>query len=150
MQEVNAELWVYKNERDYSKTRIIKYCSGIEDSIEEFKRATVQESWFFEIPRLNFLILWRLGIIQSMDYDYIHNCVEKTNEANRLFLKLAESINLNQLEIFKLQANILKSLKDYNTNELIFDFENIFDDFIRNSSRFFPINMQRQLIEFYV
>ena len=150
LQEVNAELWVYKNERDYSKTRIRKYCSGIEKSIEEFKNATIQEDWFFEIPRLNFLILWRLGIIQSMDFDYIINCMEKTNEANGLFLKLAESVNWNQLEIFKLQSNILQSLKECNTEELILDFEKIFDDFVRNSSRFFPANMQRQLIEFYV
>jgi len=149
MQEVSAELWVYKNEPDYSETRIKKYCSAIDDSIDDFKKAKVQEGWFYEVPRLNFLILWRLGIIQSLDFDYINNCIKKTNEANGLFINLAKSVKWNHLKILKLQSRVLESLKDSNIKELISDFEEIFDDFIQNSSRFFPSNLQRQLIDFY-
>jgi len=149
MQEVNAELWVFKKNRAYSETRIKKYCSTIEQSINDFKTAKVEEGWFYEIPRLNFLILWRIAIFQSLDFDYINDCIHKTNEANNLFIKLAATVNWNQLKIFTLQSFILQSLMDSNIKNLIEYFEEIFEDFIINSSHFFPANMQRQLIEFY-
>jgi len=149
LQEINAELWVYENEPYYSETRIKKYCSAISDSIDEFKKATVQEGWFYEIPRLNFLILWRLCIIKSLNFDYIDDCFKKTKEANELFINLAKSVKWDQLKILRFQSNVLKALKDSDIKELISVFEEIFDDFIQNSSRFFPPNLQRQLIDFY-
>jgi hypothetical protein len=149
LQEVSAELWVYKNEPDYSETRIKKYCSAISDSIDEFKKAIVQKGWFYEIPRLNFLILWRLSIIRSLNFDYIDDCIKKTNEANGLFINLAKSVKWDQLKILRFQSNVMKALKDSDIKELISVFEEIFDDFIQNSSRFFPSNLQRQLIDFY-
>jgi hypothetical protein len=151
IQEVNAELWVFEHERKYSESRIKGYCAGIEQFLNECKNATVDKDWFYNIPNLNFLILWRLSIFKSLDFDYIENCFQKTNEANKLFKELAATVNLDKLKIFTLQSDLLKSLeyKNENSKELIGLFEIIFDDFIINSARFFPSELQTQLVNFY-
>lgn len=150
-QEVNAELWVYEHERKYSESRIKRYCDAIEQSLNEFKTAKVDEDWFYEIPRLNFLLLWRLAIFQSLDFDYIADCIQKTKEANDLFNNLAKTVNWDKLKIFTLQAAVLNNLRNgtFDSQNFISEFELIYDDFILNSARFFPLNMQNQLIEFY-
>lgn len=151
VQEISAELWVYEHERDYSESRIKDYCVAVEQSLKEFKNAKVNESWFYNIPNLNFLILWRLSIFKSMDFDYINNCIEKTNEANVLFKGLAKTVNFENLKIFTLQTDIINSLDYSNENiiELIKTFEIIYNNYIVNSARFFPLEIQTQIVEFY-
>ena len=150
-QEVNAELWVYKHERKYSKSRIKRYCDSVEQSLNEFRTAKVNESWFYEIPRLNFLLLWRLAIFQSLDFDYIDDCIQKTQDVNIQFKNLAKTVSWDKLKIFTMQQAVLNDLENgkCNSQEFISEFELIYDDYILNSARFFPINMKNQLIEFY-
>lgn len=151
LQETRAELWLYENEPGFSKTRIEKYCSSISDSINQFKEAKIDQGWFYQIPNINFLLLWRLSIIGNLDFDYVKDCVEKTEEARKLFIELALTVGLENLEIFKLQDDVLNSLKykEECIENLILSFEQIFDDYIATSSLFFPEVLKDQIVQFY-
>ena len=151
LQETRAELWLYENEPDFSKDRIEKYCTSISESINQFKDAKIDQGWFHQIPNINFLILWRLSIIKNLDFDFVKDCIEKTEEARKLFIELASTVGWQNLEIFKLQDDVLNSLKykEESIENLILSFEQIFDDYIANSGSFFPEVLKNQIIQFY-
>lgn len=151
LQETRAELWLFENEPEFSKGRIEKYCSSISESINQFKEAKIDQGWFYQIPNINFLLLWRLSIISNLDFDYVKDCIEKTEEARILFFELASTVGWQNLEIFKLQDDVLNSLKykEENIKNLILSFEQIFDDYISNSSLFFPEVLKDQIIQYY-
>lgn len=151
LQETRAELWLYENEPEFSKARIEKYCSSISESINQFKEAKIDQGWFYQIPNINFLLLWRLSIMTNLDFDYVKDCIEKTEEARKLFIALASTVGWQNLEIFKLQEDVLNSLKykEESIGNLILSFEQIFDDYISNSSLFFPEVLKDQIIQYY-
>lgn len=151
VQEVRAELWVFEHERKYSESRIARYCKNVEQSLKDFSNASVDNMWFYQIPELNFLILWRLAIVKYLDFDYSENCIQNTNEANELFKELAATVNWDKLKMFELQDDLLKCLehKNENSKKLIEISDEIFDDFILNSAGFFPTEIQTSLVKFY-
>ncbi len=151
VQEVNAELWVYENEKVYSKTRINRYCETIKTSQSEFNKASVNEGWFFQIPKINFLILWRLSIFKHIQFDYILECIDNANKINEAFKNLAKKAGWGHLKLFELQEDVLTCLdyKRENISRLCGSYEQIFEDYIRNSAKFFPEDIPVQLFKFY-
>lgn len=151
LQDVNAELWLFEHERTISESRIKEYCLTSEQPLDEFRNAKVDESFFYQIPKLNSLILWRLATFENLDFDYMEKCFQNTNEVNKLFIKLAATVNLDKLKIFTLQPDLLKSMVYNNEKpkDLIAEFEIIYDEFIIKSVHFFPIDLQNPIIEFY-
>lgn len=131
--------------------RISNYCEDISNSLEEFKNAKVDEGWFYQIPNLNFLILWRLSIIKHLEFDYIDDCLKAATEANELFKQLALSVGWGDLKILQLQDEILEALeyKSENIDKLQNAYELIFHDYVANSAKFFPTQLQNQILDFY-
>ncbi len=151
IQEVYAEMWVFENEKTYSMDRIKIYCKDLKESINEFSNVEVGKDFFYRIPELSFLILWRLSIFRYLDFDYIDLCVRNTEKLNFLLQNLSNSIDFGELNIFKLQKELIDSLtyKKEDIFAICKIYESIFKEYISTSTLFFPGSLRKQIIDFY-
>ncbi len=152
IQEVNAEMWAFENERDFCKTRLQLYCQTIDEFIESYKNGiTVSQDFFYQIPKLNFLILWREAIVKNTDFTFSQDCLANTNLAFDILKKLAADSGWNDLKLLNKKDEILTSInykkEDFENLKTIY-FE-LFEDYISKSSHFFPLEMKTQIRHFY-
>lgn len=149
--ETNAELWIYENEISCSEPRIFRYCESIENSKDEFNNAKVNDGWFFRIPRLNFLICFRLSILKHSQFKFTEECLKNVVKVNEAFFDLAERTGWRELKIFVHQSEILKCIdyKNEDIERLCLLYHEIFNDYIKNSVKFFPMNKRSQILKFY-
>ena len=151
VQELNAEMWVFENERRHSESRISEYCDSMESSIQQFSDAQINDAWFYEIPQINFLLLWRLTILTNVDFDFTTTCLGWVEKANTEFMALAEENGWGELEILMRQDAILRDLeyRKENVHDLCEQYEQILKNYIENSAQFFPQALRGQLFKLY-
>lgn len=151
VQEINAELWVYNNFSDYSKLRLKVFCSDLNSYITEFRNTTPDSFFLYQIPKLNFLLLWRKLIIKQTNFSFTDDCLTQVSELFILLDKLAVKANIHNLEIITLRRNLETALeyKFENISEVKCLYESIFNDFIMHSVAFFPIGLQSDIKKFY-
>lgn len=151
VQKIHAELWVYNNYPDYSELRLKKYCSDLTSYLTEFRNANPGPYFLYQIPKLNFLLLWRELIIKHTNFPYSNNCLAQVKELITLLDKLIIKAKINNLEIITHREKLEKSLEynseDYSEIERLY--ESIFKDFVQYSGLFFPSALQNDLIKFY-
>jgi hypothetical protein len=152
IQEVNAELWGYENEPEFCKTRLQFYCQTIDEFIASSKKGiTVSQDFFYQIPRLLFLILWRESIVKYTDYDFSKKCSENTKSAFEILKKLATESGWDGLKLLNRKNEILKAIeyKDENIDSIKVIYLELFEEYISKSSQFFPSNLRTQIRQFY-
>lgn len=152
IQEVNAEMWVFENERDFCDTRLQLYCQKIEEFIESYKNGiTVSQDFFYQIPKLNFLILWRDAIVKHTDFSFSQNCLANTKLAFDILKKLAAESGWNDLKLLNKKDEILTAIdyKNENVESLKNIYSELFEDYISKSSQFFPLELKAQIRPFY-
>lgn len=152
IQEVNAELWCYENQKDYCNNRLKLYCDTITEFLNAYNINTqVSKGFFYEIPQLVFLILWRKAIIRHTSFDFSSTCIDSTNSAYDLLMGLANKVGWGQLKLFTKSDEILTAItyKNENIEDLKRLYLEIFDEYITESSKFFPEPMNNQIRPFY-
>lgn len=152
IQEVNAELWGYENEQEFCKTRLQLYCQTIDEFIASSKNGiTVSQDFFYQIPRLIFLILWRESIVKHTDYDFSKKCLENTKSAFDILKKLATDSGWGDLKLLNMKNEILKAIeyKNENIESLKEIYLELFEEYISKSSQFFPLDLRTQIRPFY-
>lgn len=151
IQEINAELWVFKHYPDYSEKRLNNYCADLHNSITEFKKMSPDSNFLFQIPKLNFLLLWRKLIIKHTNFSYSKNCQSQVVKLLALFDSLTVKARLNDLEII-LQRQYMEKSLEYNSEnipEVKRLYKIIFKDFILHSILFFPAQLRNDIKLFY-
>lgn len=139
-QEVNAEMWVYENQPEYSYNRLKRFC----DSVVEFSKMDTKNMperiFFFSIHRLFFQLLWSSAIIQNLELDYKIEYEEAIEVSFENLYDLSCRIGYENLKIFKMRNTILESLRyrDESIETQINNYKLIFEEYIRESSKFFP------------
>lgn len=152
IQEVNAELWGYEYEQEFCKNRLQLYCQTIDEFIDSRKSGiTVSQDFFYQIPRLNFLILWRESIVKYTNYDFSKNCLVNTNSSFEILKKLATDSGWGDLKLLNKKNEILKAIeyKNENIESLKKIYLELFEEYISKSSQFFPLELRTQIRPFY-
>ena len=147
--EVNSEMWIYKNEPDFSKTHLESYCNSMHQSMVHLKGLALNREFFYEIPESNFFILFRLAVMEKINHDFKARFLSDVNEMNELFIKYVKQTGWSSLKQIGYQSDILSSVRNQEFPRLIQLYEEIFEDFIRNSATFFPTNEHATILSAY-
>lgn len=151
VQEINAELWVYNNYPNYSELRLQNYCSDLHNYIQEFRNAKPDGFFLFQIPKLNFLLLWRKLIVRHTNFPFSKDCLLQVDELLNLLDQLAVKSNCNKLKIITNRSELEKTLEYHSENivEVQSLYESMFKDFIMNSIMLFPNELRNDIKVFY-
>jgi len=153
IQEVNAEMWGYENEREFCNTRLQLYCQTIEEFLDSYKKGiNVSQDFFYQIPKLNFLILWRgEAIIKHTDFGFSQNCLTNIKSAFEILKKLATDSGWADLKLLNKKIEILTAIdyKKENIASIKTIYFELFEEYISKSSQFFPLELREQIRPFY-
>lgn len=149
--DICAELWVYENELKISKQSLKRVCSKLINTISKFKNMEGDREVFFDIPRSNSDILFRLAVIKHVKFDFKEECLSNLKIIKELFIELARKSGWNDLKQVKYQNKILDYVeyKNFKIPKLKDLFEEIFKEYIKNSATFFPKDDQHKILDFY-
>lgn len=150
-QEMYAEMWVYENHKEYSKSRLFEYSKSLDDFLYQAKVADVNQGFFYEIPRINSLILWRKIIMKNTDFEFTEKSLLLLDQSRGELYRLSEDAGWAELEILKSHDEIVESLK-YNGEDidcLIGLYKIIFEEYINISLKFFPSSIHRDIKQLY-
>jgi len=145
--EINAELWIYENEPEYSESRIKRYCIGVNTEFSENDKI----KYFYKIPFINFHIIYRCLTVKKVNFDFTNDCLARLDKANNRLFKIANNFGWNGLKQLAFQSNILKSVeyKNENISNLIKIYEEIFEEYIKISASFFSEDFQNEILKLY-
>ena len=151
VQEIHAELWVYLNHPDYSETRLEGYCTTLHAFLKQSRDKAVDKMFLLQMPRINFLILWRQLIIQETDFPFTESCLELVESSAKRLKELAKKAGWDALKLVELREEVADSLRygNQDIDALTQLYESIFDDFINSCSTLFPSGIQDSVKGFY-
>lgn len=151
VQEINAELWIYNNYREYSESRLKDYCSELSKSIKKYHQCQPDKFFLFQIPELNILLLFRILVLKHTEYSFSKECSESVETLFGLLDKLAEKANCNKLKIITERENLKIALeyKKENIQDIQKLYKSIFEDFILHSVEYFPEELRNDILRFY-
>jgi len=147
--EVNAEVWMYQNESYYSHSHIQKYYNAISPSIAHLKDVPHDTNFFFEIPEATFFILFRFATLEKVKYDFTRKFLNDLQSFNAFLHQYAAESGWGTLRQITYQDAILDSVRKQDCSKLIYQYEEIFDEFIRDSMPFFPLDERLKILPTY-
>jgi hypothetical protein len=151
VQEMNAEMWVYENATEVSQKRLLGYCRPLQNAVTDFQNARVEVDFFFQIPRITFLVMFRVVTIGQTSFDFAPECMNMVGDLKESLFRLSSEAGWDGLRILDYHDEFTDYvlLGSEGIESVIKLFEKIFDDYIVKSLGFFPIKLRKGIRNLY-
>ncbi len=150
IQELNAEMWFYKKEKLIFERRLKDYFQNIDSFLEDIKNIELDENLFFELPRLNFDILFRKSILNEVDFNCTQEYQTKIDLVKDELLRKLKEIGFENFLLDEFDS-VLDCLKHGQKNiiEIKILYKKIFEKYIKESSLKFSLKIREKILQKY-